>query len=147
MDRNALQTFALRQIEQREKVLVDRVHAARANESQEVQSPVFLLYVPASTHEGRIGVEASVGDGRRDAYKILHHHASGAEIQVSDLAVAHLPFGQADAKSGSFEQRARAAAPERIPGRGVGECDCVAVSFGAVAPSIEYDERDWPRAL
>src|SRR5450756_248529 len=78
----------------------------RQDQTQEVKSSVVLLYVPACTNKGGIGVEASVGDGRRDAYQILRHDASGAEIQVSDLAVAHLSFRQTDAKSGSFKQRA-----------------------------------------
>src|SRR5439155_1321783 len=81
-----------------------------------------------------------------DAHEILRHNSSCAEIEVSDFAVAHLACGQTDTKPGSYEQRARAPSPERIPGWSVGECDCVAVSFGAIAPSIEYDERDWPRA-
>src|SRR5215210_1658173 len=66
---------------------------------------------------------------------------------MADFAVAHLARWQADAEARGLEERARAASPERVPDRGVGECDCVAVSFRAVAPSIEYDERDWPRAL
>src|SRR6478752_5158798 len=106
-----------------------------------------FLRLAACTHEHGIGVEASVGDGQRDANEVLHHDSPRAKIEVADFAVSHLSGGQADTETGGFEQRPGAAFPERIPGRRVGECDCVAVSFGAVAPSIENDERDWPRAL
>src|SRR2546423_14845260 len=104
------------------------------------------FHLPACTDQRGIGVEASVSDGRRDAYQILHHDAASAEIEVADFAVAHLPFGQIDAQPGRLEQGPRAPRPYGIPGRSGCECDCVAGSFGAITPAIEYDQRDWPRA-
>ena len=76
-----------------------------------MESAAVSLYLTARAHQRRICVEAPVGDGRRDAYQILHHHATSAEIEVSDLAVAHLSFRQTDPQPGRFEQRARAARP------------------------------------
>src|SRR6266550_4020637 len=143
MDRNPIDALALRQVDHRAQVAVYSVDAARADQSHQVQRSTVLPDLAACTHQCRIGVEAAVGDGRGDTYEILHHYSSGAEIEVSDFAVPHLPRRQADAKPGSFEQRPRSATPERVPGGRVGECDCVAVSFGAIAPSVEYDERDW----
>src|SRR5882762_854435 len=147
MDRDPVDALSLCQVEQREQVRVDCVDPTRSDETHKMESPAKLFHLTACTHQGGIGVEAPIGDGRRDSYQILHHHASRPKIEVSDFAVAHLPFGETNANTRCFEERARAASPERVPGRGVGECDCVAVSFGAIAPSIEYDERDWPRAL
>ncbi len=43
-----------------------------------------------------------------DAHEVLHHHAARAEVQVADLAVAHLPFGQSDGEPRGVEQRSRA---------------------------------------
>ena len=40
------------------------------------------------------------------------HHPPGAEVQVADLAVAHLPFGQSNGEPRRLEQRARRSRPE-----------------------------------
>ena len=140
-------TFAFARSSSANEVLVDRVYTARADQPEQMKGAAVLLHLTACTRQRWIGVEASIGYGRRDAYQILHHHASGAEIEVADFAVAHLALGKTDAEPRRFEQRARAARPERVPDRGVGEGDGVSFGFRAIAPAIEYDERDWPRAL
>ena len=119
MNCHLIDTFSLREIEQRKGVLVDGVHAARADQPHQMQGATVALDLTACAHQRGIGVEAPLGDGRRDAYQILHHDAARAEIEVSDFAVPHLPLGQTDAQPGCFEQRARPASPERIPRRGV----------------------------
>jgi hypothetical protein len=80
VDRDGCHILPPDEIEQSAEVSVDRVHSARPDQSQEVQRAAVRLYMSARTHQGGIGVEASIGYGRRDAYKILHHDAASAKI-------------------------------------------------------------------
>ena len=98
--------LAFGELDEGDEVSVDGVDAARSNQSEEVKRTAVRFYLPARTRQSRIGVEASVGYGRRDAYKILHNDASRPKIEVADLAVAHLALGQPDAETRSFEERA-----------------------------------------
>src|SRR2546423_1498702 len=96
MKADLFHAFPTCEIQQCTEVRVDCVNSARTDQSKQMQSAtLLLLYLSACTREGRIGVEAPVGDGRRDPYQILHHDASGAKIEVADFAVAHLSGGKA----------------------------------------------------
>src|SRR6185295_8828344 len=145
VNRDAFDALSLRQIDHRKGVLVDCVHSPGADQSHQMESPAVASHLPACTHQSGVGVETAIGNGGGDAHQILHHHTARAEIEMSDFAVPHLPFRQTDTQSGCFEQGTGAATPERVPGWSPGEGDRVAFGFGAVAPSIEYYERDWPR--
>src|SRR2546423_11703759 len=119
MDCYAIDSLSICQLEQREEMLVDSVDAARSDQSHQMQRAAVAFYLSACTHQRRVGVEASIGNGRGDPYQILQHYSTRAEIEVSHLTVAHLSFGQSDAQTGRFEQRSRSAGPNGVPGRRV----------------------------
>ncbi len=53
------------------------------------------------TWRGRLGErrnpeERPVADREVDADDVLHHDPAGAEVEVADLAVSHLPLGQSN---------------------------------------------------
>ena len=126
------------QIDQREEVLVDRVHAAVADQTHQVNGPVVLDRGVARANEHGILEERPVANRFADANEVLHHDASGAEVQVSDLAVAHLPLRQPDGEPGRIEQRAGIARDERVPRGSVGQRDRISFAFWAVSPAVEH---------
>ena len=82
--------------------------------------------------QNRVGGELSILHREVDAGQILHHHGARAEVEVTDLGVAHLPVGQTDrrdrrpsagcAESAPTARRIRGCAPGRsafpdCPGR------------------------------
>ena len=104
--------------------------------------PPFFFALSHARDERRILEERSVADRFADAHEVLHHDAAGAEVQVSDFAVAHLSLGKPDRAAGRLEQRPRVSRDERVPGRGVRQRDGVALALGAISPAVEHDEHD-----
>src|SRR6266481_51957 len=77
-----------------EKVVDVRMHAAVAEEADEMQ-----LALAAALHgllEERNLVELLVGDEEIDTGDVHVYDAAGADVEVADFAVAHLAFGEAD---------------------------------------------------
>ena len=70
-------------------------------------------------------VRSSRRRSRVDACQVLEDRASGAEVQVPDLGVAHLAGRQADRLPPRDERRVRPLAQERSPGRHRGGRDRV----------------------
>ena len=137
LDRHVRHALPLGQLEQREQVRVDRMHAPRADQPDEVQRATIRDDTPACVHEHGVREEAAVLDRIVDPNEILLDDTTRAEVQVSDLAVAHLSAGQADRFLRRCEQRARRARPEAIPGRHVRHRDRVALALGAITPTVE----------
>ena len=107
------------QIDQREEMLVDRVDAAGADEPHEVDRAARLLGVIARGDKHAVVEERPVANRFADAHEVLHDDAAGAEVQMADLAVAHLPLGEPDREARRLEQRPRVARDERVPRRRV----------------------------
>ena len=103
------------EIDEREQVLVDRVHAALAEQPHQVERATRGLRPLAGAEEGLVTEEAAVGDRLGDPDEVLHHHAAGAEIEVPDLAVPHLPARKPHRQSGGIEQRPGRTSHERDP--------------------------------
>jgi hypothetical protein len=61
-----------------------------------MESAARLPDVVARCDKSRIAKKTSILDGSRNSNEILHHNAPGAQIQVTDLAVAYLPAGKAN---------------------------------------------------
>ncbi len=142
LDRHARHLFALGEVEQRNQVRVDRVHAARADQPHEMERAAGARHLPALLHEHRINEESAVGDRLRDSHQILLHHSAGAEVEVPHLAVADLAARQADGFAGGLEEGARRVRPESVPGRHRRHRDRVPLALGAISPSVEDEEDD-----
>ena len=85
--------------------------------------------------------EAAVGDRVVDPRQVLLDDRPGAEVEVADLGVAHLPVGQADVAALGGELGVGEAAPEAVEDRRLGERDRVARAGLGQAPAVEDDER------
>jgi len=130
------------QLDGGEQVLVERVHAARPDETQEVQGAPGTSQRFAQRDERLQPVELSRGDALGNAHDVLRHDAARAEVQVPDLAVAHLPFGETHRQPRRLEQRARRPLPEAMPDGRRAELDGVAVPAGTEPPAVEDDQDD-----
>ena len=97
-------------------------------------------YVVGKGDEGRPGDEVARGDALRDPDQVLRNHPARAEVEVADLAVAHLPFGKADTQAARLEQGPGLPGPESLPGGRIRQGDGVAFALGAIAPPIQYDQ-------
>ena len=75
------------------------------------------------------------------------HDAPGADVQVPDFAVAHLPVGQADKRSAGVNQRVGKFAQQTVIVRLARQRDGVRLRFGAVSPAIENDQDERFRTL
>jgi len=125
--------------EEGEEVVDVRVHAAVAEEADEME--LALAAVLHGLLEERDLVELLVGDEEIDAGDVHVYDAAGADVEMADFTVAHLTFGKADGGAGGLDQ-------------GVGELrrvrrkwfaregDGVALGFGAEAPAIEDGEYE-----
>ena len=96
---------------------VQGVHAARANEPEQVQRAAGLLHGAAQVGERRQPEELAGIDRVRNPHDVLRHDAPGSEIQVPDLAVPDEAFGESDGEARRGEQRAWGARPQAVPGR------------------------------
>ena len=87
--------LARRQLHERDEVAVVGMNATGADEPHGVQAPGLLRPLARRDERGS-RVERAVSDGGVDARQVLEHRATGAQVEVADLGVAHLPGGQAD---------------------------------------------------
>ncbi len=71
------------------------VHTAIRTEAVEVQAAIVCLTVLYRAQEGGILEKIALPDGLGDAGELLINDAACADVQVPDLAVAHLPIRQA----------------------------------------------------
>ena len=104
-------------------------------------SPPRSLRAAERRDERLVLEERPVGDGAVDALEVLVEHAAGADRQMADLGVAHLPGRQADRLAGGGEPRVRVLRPEPVEDRRVGELDRVPRPGRGAAPPVEDDER------
>ena len=82
-------------------------------------------------------------DGAVDAGELLVHHATGADIQMPDLGIAHLPLGQADFGLGGVDQSMRKIAPKLVPIRLLGLKNSIIRAIGATAETIQNNKENW----
>ena len=79
-----------------EEMLQRRVHAAVRHEAHEMHVHAVFLGVFERGFHLRVLHDRVVAAGAVDLHEVLIHDASGADIEVSDLRIAHLSVGQAD---------------------------------------------------
>jgi predicted exporter len=131
--------------QEREQMLDVRVHAAVAKETEEVQ-----LALAAALHrllEQRNILQLLVGDEQINARHVHVDDAAGADVEMADFAVAHLPFRQADERPGSVDQRVGKIFDQGVISGFASQRDGVASCFRAVAPTVEHGEYDGFRSF
>ncbi len=114
-----------------------RVHAPVGDEPEQVD----VLAALERGDERRVLEERAVLDRLVHAHQVLEGHASGADREMSDLRVPHLPGRKADRLPGGLEGRVRVLGPQAVEGRRVGELDRVPGPGRGEAPAVQDDER------
>jgi hypothetical protein len=64
-----------------------------------VEGATALAEAGAELNQGLQLIKGAGLDALRDAYEILGDHSPCAKVQVPDLAIAHLAFGQAHSQT------------------------------------------------
>src|SRR5258708_7328934 len=86
--------------------------------------------------------EFAVLDHQVDARNFHMHDTPGANIQMADFAVPHLPLGQPDKGPAGMNQSVGILAQQPVIRRLAREGDGVGLGFGPVSPAVEDDENE-----
>ena len=106
----------------------------RGHQPEQVQPPALARRRQRVAQHPVLG-ERAVRHGVVDAREVLAHDLPGAQVQVADLGVAHLPLGQAHRPAAGGELGVLVALPERVEDRRLGQLDGVAGARRRPAPS------------
>ena len=123
--------------DQRLQVRQARVHAAVGDEPDQVHALGARERRPQHLVLG----ERPVLDRVVDARQVLTDDRAGAEVEVPDLRVAHLPVGQPDGAPAGRQLRVRVARPQLVEDRRVGQRDRVARARRREPPAVEHHQR------
>ena len=129
------------------RVAIDGVHAAGADEADEVQARAALGGRADRRQQDGVLPEGAVGDRGVDARQVLEHRPAGAQVEVADLAVAHLAVGQADGGAGGVEAGMRPLGQQGAPARHVGGGDGIHGRVRPDAEAVDDDEHDRARSV
>ncbi len=139
---DALQSVLARHAQQRVEMFLVRVHAAVGDKSEQMQLRAALARPLHGLHDRRLFRELPCGNQRVDARDVHLHNAAGADVQVADFAVAHLPVGQADKVIGGLDQRVGKLAQQLVVSGLAGQRNGVVGGFSAIAPSVEDGQNE-----
>ncbi len=146
VDADALHALAGGQFRHGDQMVVVGVDAARPHQADQVKGMVVLFGSGAQFEQDRPGEEAACRDRLADAGQVLEDRLAGPEVEVTDLRVAHLAFGQADELLGRLEGAVRPALQEAVPDRHPGLDDGVYFRLVADAEAVQDNEDDRARA-
>src|SRR5215467_11921979 len=81
-----------------------------------------------------------------DASRIHVHDATGADVEVPDFAVAHLPLGQPNVGTAGLNEGIGILAQQAVVGRLACQRDGIGFGLGPITPAVEDDEDERFRA-
>ena len=142
MDEDAGKAVVCGELEESVEVALVRVDSAVGDEAEDVESVVILCRELNRVGEDGVGEEAAVLDGGVAAGDVHVDDAPGAEVEVADLGVTHLPVGEADVVLAGADEGVGVGAEEVVVGGFTGESDGVSIGLGAVTPAVEDGEDD-----
>ncbi len=87
----------------------------------------------------------SVLDHQIDARDVHVHDAPGANVEVADLAVPHLPLGQSHERPAGMNQRVGILAQQPVIRRLARQRNGVGLGFGPISPAVENGKNEWFR--
>src|SRR6185437_6909179 len=135
-----LDAFGFGQTEQGVEMVEMGVDAAVAAQAEQMELPAAGMVHRAQ--QGGVAVEAPIGNGLIEAGDVHLHDAAGADVQVTDLAVAHLTLGQSDERAGGVDEGVGELAQQAVIDRLAGARDGVAFARGTVAPAVKNDQDE-----
>ena len=145
VDENTIYTVLFRHLQQRVEMSLLRMDATVGEQAEKVQSAFAYTCMLHRREQHRMREEFSVLDHLIDAGDVHVNDATGADVEMSDFAVAHLAFGQADKRAAGVNQRVGIFAQQAVINRLARKGDGIGFGFGAVTPAVEDDENEWFR--
>jgi hypothetical protein len=126
---------------ERQGMVLVGVDATGGDEAHQMAGTAVGLQASDHGGEGRVAGQAAVDDGLADSRQFLHDDPAGADVEVPDLGIAHLAFGQADIEARCAQEGVRPA-HQQVECRGVGLADGIVMLVFAPSPAVEDDEHD-----
>jgi hypothetical protein len=141
---NLADVFALGEIEAGLEMLEVAVHAAIGDETEKMERTLSSGRLGTGMNEHRITEKAAVGDRGANACQILVDHPAGADVEVTDFAVAHLPNRQTNPRARRHQGAVGTLRFESVEGRRRRQTDGVARACRRHSPTVENDKYDRP---
>ena len=94
MHEDALHAVLLGHAQQGVEMVLVRVHAAIRQQTQQMQPPFAGARLGHGIDQRRVLLELAVLDHQVDLGDVHVDDAAGADVEVPDFAVAHLPAGR-----------------------------------------------------
>jgi hypothetical protein len=124
------------ELHQRLQVAEARVHATVGHQPDQVHP----LGAGERVDDRRVLAQHPVEHGIVDAREILADDGAGAEVEVADLGVAHLPFGQPHSAPAGRQCGVRVGDPQLVEHRRARQRDGVAGTGIGEPPAIQHDQ-------
>ncbi len=125
-----------------EMVLV-RVHTTVRQQSEEMQPPLAGAGLRHGFEQGGVLLELPVFEHQVDLGDVHVNDAPGADVQVPDLAVAHLPGGQADVAPAGVNEGVGKLGEQFVIVRLARQRDGIRRRGRSITPAIKDDEDEW----
>ena len=93
--------------------------------------------------QSAVGEERAGADRAPNPGELLIDHATGTEIEVADLRVAHLPTRQADCRARGANHGVWIGCPETVPNGRFRRVDRIVVGVTAQTPAVKDQEKRW----
>ena len=114
-----------------------RMHAAIAQQTNEVQGLVVGNSVLKRLHQRGHLAQLALADGFADAHQLLVYHAAGPNVHVAYFRIAHLPLGQAYSLTRRLQPAMRKPLQQLLIERRISRVYCRSGRVGGNAPSIQ----------
>jgi len=118
-----------------------RVYPAGRNKTDEMAGATALFQRLDQGAERFGGFDTAGRNRVVDPRQVLHHNAACADVEMTNLGIAHLAIGQADIASRGPQERVRTCGPETIEIRGVSLPNGIVGRIFAPAPAIQYGQH------
>ena len=140
VDEHAVNAVLFSHLQQRIKMCDVRVHAAVGDKSEDVQAAASGAGVLHGGEQDRVPEELAILDHQVDACNVHMNDAARANVEMADLAVAHLAVRQADVFPAGVNQGVWIFAQQAVVIRLTRQCNRIGFGFGAVTPAVEDDK-------
>src|SRR5689334_11741532 len=108
-----------------------------------MQSPAPSSSILHGREQHFIGKELAILDHHINLGDVHVNDATGADIQMTYFAVAHLTGWQSDIAPAGVHQRAGILAQQFVVNRLARQRDAIALSLGTKSPAVENDKNQW----
>ena len=117
------------------------MHATGKGQCHEMETLAGLLSIRVSGDNLLVLQDVTALAGLVDLHKILIHDATGTDIEVTYLRVAHLSFRQTHILTASHELRVSASSVEQVKIRCRGVVDNITAVVFAKSPTVEDHQQ------